>query len=285
MKCSAWIRTCVDVFDHPLLDNGPFDRRSAWLWMIANANRFDRRINHTGKPVELKRGELLAGRKFLADKWGWSEQAVRTFTSALSADGMIKINQSNGHYANVITICNYDTYQTAPKKEYQSNNQCLTSAQPVSNQTLTEKQDNTISQDAGASEATIPEGFTVLGHGALINCETIRHPSFTISIPAVQMALALSNLQVDARQACSIAALQWAAAIEGGQPPHKAVPGNVTGTIVGGVRMGKFRELEHETRAAKVAAGPTSSGKRMDYASERIERAKALMIKTAGATP
>ena len=129
----------------------------------------------------------------------------------------------------------------------------------------------------------MPEGFAPLGHGALINCETIRHPEFVISIPAVKMGLALSNLQVDARDACSAAALQWAAALEGGQKRRDVVPGNITGAIVGGVRMGKFREMEHETRSAKAAA-PTSpnGGKRMDFAAERIERAKALMIKTAG---
>ncbi len=280
MKCTAWIRTCVDVFDHPTLDSGPYDRRSAWLWMIAKASRLDRRINHKGKPLEIKRGQLLGSRKFLAEKWGWSEQSVRTFLNALTIDGMIEINQSNGHYANVITICNYDAYQSAPKKENQSNNQSLTSAQPEPNQTLTENTKDSISSRAGEDEK-IPDGFSPLGHGALINCETIRHPEFTISIPAVQMALALSNLNVDARTACSAAALQWAAAIEGGQPAHKAVPGNVTGAIVGGIRLGKFREVEHEVRKSKASGGGSSP--RIDYRRAKADRARALMIKTEGA--
>ena len=100
----------------------------------------------------------------------------------------------------------------------------------------------------------MPEGFAPLGHGALINCETIRHPEFVISIAAVKMGLALTHPDVDARQACSIAALQWAAALENGQPRHTTVPGNITGAILGGVRAGKFREMEHEVRASKAAA-------------------------------
>lgn len=123
----------------------------------------------------------------------------------------------------------------------------------------------------------MPEGFAPLGHGALINCETIRHPEFVISIPAVKMALALSNLQVDARNACSAAALQWAAALEGGQKKRDVVPGNITGAIVGGVRMGRFRELEHETRTARAAAGKPQGTARLDYAEAKTERNKAFL--------
>lgn len=152
MKCSAWIRTCVDVFDHPVLDNGPYDRRSAWLWLIARANWKDKRVNHKGKLIDLKRGQMLAGRAFLAEKWGWSEKAVRTYLSALSADGMIEMGQSSGHYANVLTICNYDAYQTKkePAKPEQGPEagQCGASAGPDSNKdTLT-----TVSQSVAPDE-------------------------------------------------------------------------------------------------------------------------------------
>lgn len=290
MKCSAWIRTCVDVFDHPLLDTGPYDRRSAWLWLIARANWKDKRVNHKGKLIDLKRGQMLAGRAFLAEKWGWSEKAVRTYLSALSADGMIEMGQSNGHYANVLTICNYDAYQTKkePAKPEQGPEagQCGASAGPDSNK---DTQELVSISDASASanpnsdntkpNSDIPEGFAPLGHGALINCETIRHAEFVISIPAVKMGLALSNLQVDARDACAAAALQWAAALEGGQKRRDVVPGNITGAIVGGVRMGKFREMEHETRTAKAAAPGVGGGppKRLDYAEAKTERNKAFL--------
>lgn len=125
----------------------------------------------------------------------------------------------------------------------------------------------------------LPDGFAPLGHGALINCETIRHPEFVISIPAVKMALALSNLQVDARNACSAAALQWAAALEGGQKKRDVVPGNITGAIVGGVRMGRFREMEHEVRTAKASAPGVGGGstRRLDYAEAKTERNKAFL--------
>lgn len=171
----------------------------------------------------------------------------------------------------------HTTTPTPPAQEEKTQSFLRATKEPITN-----SQEKNVCV-SGASEA-LPEGFTPLGHGALINCETIRHPQFVISIAAVKMGLALTHPDVDARQACSIAALQWAAAIEGGQRRHEVIPGNITGAILGGVRMGKFREMEHETRAAKAAAAPTSTGlgKRKDFASERIERAKALMIKTTG---
>ena len=136
-ECSRWVSVCVDTFDHAVLDSGPYDRRSAWLWLIANAAWRDKRVNHKGKPFDLKRGQLLGARSYLAEKWGWSEQSVRTFLAVLLAESMIEINQSHGHVANVITICNYDAYQAPEKSGNQPTNQCLTSAQPVPNHTLT----------------------------------------------------------------------------------------------------------------------------------------------------
>src|SRR5690606_35938694 len=111
MTCSRWIRVCVDTFDHPSLQ-GEFDRRSAWLWLIANAAWKDHKTRTRGGIVEIKRGQVLAGLKFLADTWGWSIKRVRTFLGELEAEGMIERGQTKNQYAAVVTICNYDKYQT-----------------------------------------------------------------------------------------------------------------------------------------------------------------------------
>jgi hypothetical protein len=116
MTCSRWIRVCVDTFDHPSL-KGEFDRRSAWLWLIANAAWKDHRTRTRGGMVEIKRGQVLAGLKFLADTWGWSIKRVRTFLGELEAEGMIERGQTKNQYAAVVTICNYDKYQTPTETE------------------------------------------------------------------------------------------------------------------------------------------------------------------------
>ena len=39
---SRWVRTTVEMLDHEILQ-GPYDRRSAWLWLIAHAAWKDKR--------------------------------------------------------------------------------------------------------------------------------------------------------------------------------------------------------------------------------------------------
>lgn len=121
-KSNRWIRISVEMLEHDVLA-GPYDRRSAWLWLIANAAWTRKEIEHKGRTMVLDRGQVLAGRKFLAQQWKWTEQSVRTFIAQLSNQSMVKINQSNGHLANLLTICNYDKYQTLVAVNNQSANQ------------------------------------------------------------------------------------------------------------------------------------------------------------------
>jgi hypothetical protein len=134
---TRWVRASVEMLEHPLLDKGPYCRRAAWLWLISSAAWKTKSVRHKGSRIMLERGQVLIGRSHLADTWGWSEQNVRTFLNQCMGEGMLKINQSTGHYANVATICNYDKYQSSQPVQHREANQKLTSAPPISNQTLT----------------------------------------------------------------------------------------------------------------------------------------------------
>lgn len=158
-QSARWVRVSVEMLAHDVFDNEPFDKRSAWLWLIANAAWKDRRVNHKGKSVELRRGEVLIGRAHLAKVWGWGEQQVRTFLDVLKKERMLFVNQSRGHYANVATICNYEKYQSAQEYDNQSRNQSPTRAQPELNQTFTNTTNSTtyISEHSAAPrEASEP---------------------------------------------------------------------------------------------------------------------------------
>jgi hypothetical protein len=135
--CTRWISICVDSFDHAVLDGGPFCRRSAWHWMIAQASWTDRTVNHKGRPLQLRRGQLVAGREFLAQRWGWTAKMVRLFLDQLVSEGMLKKGQSEGHYANVFSVVNYDTYQHGKRDEVCGEGQNRASAGPEEGQTYT----------------------------------------------------------------------------------------------------------------------------------------------------
>ncbi|WP_374412719.1 hypothetical protein [Novosphingobium colocasiae] len=107
------------ALDHPLLKDA--DRFRAWFWLIANAAWKPTRTRIKGTMVEIDRGDLTFSVRFLAERWGWSKSRVDRFLSDLRGEGMIetrsKIGTTAGHVAghgqSIITICNYDKYQSS----------------------------------------------------------------------------------------------------------------------------------------------------------------------------
>jgi len=128
--------------------NGPISETDAWFDLICEANYKDRKVNNKGKVMLIERGQLMAGRAWLAKRWGWTENKVRWFFKKLEDAEMIarmlpqsrhtSSNQTNtqkrAHYANVITLCNYNIYQTLKELDdhlaNQLNDQSTTNQQP-----------------------------------------------------------------------------------------------------------------------------------------------------------
>jgi hypothetical protein len=102
----------VGFLDHPALAGGEYDRRSAFHWLIENAAWKDHQTRTRAGMITIKRGQVVAARKHLAETWGWTEKRVRTFMELLRTESMIEMGQREDQYANVVTICNYDTYQS-----------------------------------------------------------------------------------------------------------------------------------------------------------------------------
>lgn len=270
---TRWIAVCVDVFDHEIF-SGSFDRRSAWLWLIANAAWTDKRVSHKGQPLDLKRGDVLIGRAFLAKTWGWSEQNVRSFISLLRKDEMIKINQSNGHTANVASICNYDVYQAAKKDTSQATNQSPTSAQPEPNQTLTYT--TTLPNSVCESGLAARDGEVSIGMGVFVNCETIRHQDFVISLPAIDQQC-LGNIPMsEIKIFASGLALQWATEISIGKKPRDVVPAHIANFIRGSIQSQRTNAEIGERRKASPGRGrqPTAREQRSAEAKQLLQWVK-----------
>ena len=102
-------------------------------------------------------------------------------------------------------------------------------------------------------DQNLPEGFEPLGHGAIINCETIRHPNFSISIAAVKMQIDMTPgcQSEDVRQHCKSFALQWAAEIEGGKQPMTVLPANINRAIAGSIARKALMQDEASRRASR----------------------------------
>jgi hypothetical protein len=105
-----------------------------WVDIIYLANYENNRFFINGTFIECNRGELAWSMVSLAERWKVDRQRVRTFLNILKKDFMItlKTNQRT----TIITICNYNKYQTSKPANKPVTNQPLTTCQPALNHNI-----------------------------------------------------------------------------------------------------------------------------------------------------
>ena len=123
-------------FDHPLFRGEKFCRGFAWDWMVAKACFTPVSYNVRGVTIRLERGQFVASPDDMAEVWNWSRAAVRRFLTRLQTDQMI--SQSTGHKKTIITICNYERYQSDEIEAGQSTGQS-TGHKPAINRPVKEE--------------------------------------------------------------------------------------------------------------------------------------------------
>jgi hypothetical protein len=99
--------------DSEFFINDAYNERNAWEWLIGEAAYADGVVPVSGAPVQLKRGQLSASLRFMAQKWLWDKNKVDRFLKRLKMWDMIDIDNetASGTGQTIITICNYDKYQ------------------------------------------------------------------------------------------------------------------------------------------------------------------------------
>ena len=135
-----------------------------WQNLIRKANWKDSEF----EGVTVRRGQLIAGRKALAEQTGISEQSVRTCLERLKSTSEITIKPTSKF--SIITILNYELYQSGDEETNQGtnqqSNQQLTSDQPASNQQVTtsnnNKKNKNIKKVRNSIEDARPESRDVL---------------------------------------------------------------------------------------------------------------------------
>jgi hypothetical protein len=105
---------------------------SVWIHLLLMANWQDR--NWQG--INIKRGQLVTGRKTLSTITGVSEQTLRTCMERLKETGEITIQSTNKY--SIITIVKWSDYQNCSKNQPTTNQQS-TSNQPAINQVINQQ--------------------------------------------------------------------------------------------------------------------------------------------------
>lgn len=167
----GWIAMHRSVRDHWLVGFGkpvkPMDpkfgahsRNEAFTDLIMECRYEAGFIVNGGRKMEIRPGQLVGAISWLASRWNWTPQTVRTFLDKLQDDQMIERkspgadgenNKQKGNQSAIISVCNYERYQfvgdDAQQPKQQASNKPATSQQQASNNNTkdnkgTREQDN-----------------------------------------------------------------------------------------------------------------------------------------------
>jgi len=121
MNNTGWVKLWRSLFHNGLSEDKPWCDGYAWCYLFAMANHEKGFVNFSNEYIEIERGQFLTSQIKLAAKWGWTRKHVKTFLNALKNDENIAIRTTNRYI--VITIINYDNYQSYAENNDQQNDQ------------------------------------------------------------------------------------------------------------------------------------------------------------------
>lgn len=127
MEGYIWIHR--KILDNPIVMKDT-DHFVVWMYLLLNASHKGCPVIFNGKKTMLKAGQLITGRKKIAEKTGINESKVNRILKTFKSDQQIE--QQTCPQNSLITILNWDKYQYCEQQnEQQVNNEWTTSEQRV----------------------------------------------------------------------------------------------------------------------------------------------------------
>lgn len=107
---SGWIKLYRKMMEHWIWKyREPYDRRSAWQYILLEAYFCDSTVFHKGEIIHVERGQFPTSIRDLAEQWMWSKGKVQRFLNDLEAEHMIELNRTKN--GTLLTVVNYGFYQ------------------------------------------------------------------------------------------------------------------------------------------------------------------------------
>lgn len=156
---NGWIKLHRKMLDNPIIMKDAA-HLAVWMYLLLNATHAEYPALFKGEKIMLQPGQLITGRKSIADALSIDENKVRRIMNVFESDQQIDRQRSNKN--TLVTLKNWDRYQVF---DLQSDQQ-VTNERPTSDQQVTtnnndnnvknEKNEiNTIS-DSGEPEPSAP---------------------------------------------------------------------------------------------------------------------------------
>jgi hypothetical protein len=104
---NGWIKLHRKILNNPISSKPNY----AWTWitLLLLSNHEDKEFIFNNEKQTIKRGQLLTGRKSLADQIGVSETSLENILNYFTKVG--QIGQQKTNKFRVITVINYEQYQ------------------------------------------------------------------------------------------------------------------------------------------------------------------------------
>ncbi|WP_103151391.1 DnaD domain protein [Staphylococcus aureus] len=139
---TGWISIDRSIQNHWLFkEKRTFSKFEAWIYLLMEANHSMAKVPIGNQIVTVERGQRLTSILTLSDLFNWSRFKVKTFLDLLESDGMLEVKTTSKY--TLITIVNYDFYQSEQGRNQHQNDIKPTSKQHQSNINPTSKQHQT----------------------------------------------------------------------------------------------------------------------------------------------
>jgi DNA-binding MarR family transcriptional regulator len=137
---NGWIKLHRKMQDNPIIMKDA-DHLAVWMYLLLNATHAEYPALFKGEKIMLKPGQLITGRKSIAAKLSISESKVTRTLKAFENEQQIEQQTSNKN--RLISILNWDLYQSAEQQnELQVNNNRTTTEQQVNTNKNVKKNKN-----------------------------------------------------------------------------------------------------------------------------------------------
>ncbi|HDC5688917.1 TPA: DnaD domain-containing protein [Staphylococcus aureus] len=138
---TGWISIDRSIQNHWLFkEKRTFSKFEAWIYLLMEANHSKAKVPIGNQIVTVERGQRLTSILTLSDLFNWSRFKVKTFLDLLESDGMLEVKTTSKY--TLITIVNYDFYQSEQGRNQHQNDIKPTSKQHQTNTNNNDNKDN-----------------------------------------------------------------------------------------------------------------------------------------------
>ena len=125
----GWIKIHRKILENPIICKDS-DYLSVWIYLLLNATHKELPVLFKGNKITLKPGQLITGRKKIANQLKISESKIFRIINEFKSEHQLEQQTSNKN--SLITILNWERYQqNEQQNETQMNNNWTTTGQQL----------------------------------------------------------------------------------------------------------------------------------------------------------